>query len=106
MADDVESSRTKSVRLPLLDGQHKNYQIWWTRFMAYASVFTRALKTGGEMNAMPARDDATVDATTHPAMAKAKQSKAKQSKAKKRNAIASLTMAFTSKMTMGLVYKV
>jgi hypothetical protein len=62
--------------------------------MAYASVhqFTQALKTGGEMNAMPARDDATVDAITHPAMAQAK----------KRNAIAmaNLTMAFTSEMTM------
>jgi hypothetical protein len=99
MADDTESSRTTSVRLSLFDGQHKNYQIWWTKFMAYASVhqFTQALKTGGEMNAMPARDDATVDATTHPAMAKAK----------KRNAIAmaNLTMAFTSEMIMGLVYK-
>jgi hypothetical protein len=44
------------------------------------------------------RDDTVVDTTTHPAMAKAK----------KRNAIAimaNLTMAFTSEMTMGLVYK-
>jgi hypothetical protein len=67
--------------------------------MAYASVhqFTQAWKTGGEMNAMSARDDAVVDATTHPAMVKAK----------KRNAIAmaNLTMAFTSEITMGLVYK-
>jgi hypothetical protein len=49
------------------------------------------------MNVMPARDDSTVDATTHPAM----------EKAKKRNDIvmANLTMAFTSEMTMGLVYK-
>jgi hypothetical protein len=98
MADDTELSRTTSVRLPLFDGQHKNYQIWWTRFMAYASVhqFTQALKTGGETS-MPARDEDVVDATTHPQVAKAK----------KRNAIAmaNLTMAFTSKMTMGLVYK-
>jgi hypothetical protein len=67
--------------------------------MAYASVhqFTQALNTGGEMNTMPARDDAIVDATTYPAVAKAK----------KRNAIATtnLTMALTSEMTMGLVYK-
>jgi hypothetical protein len=66
--------------------------------MVYASVhqFTQALKTV-KMNPMPARDDATVDATAHPAMVKAK----------KRNAIAmaNLTMAFTSEMTMGLVYK-
>jgi hypothetical protein len=66
--------------------------------MAYASVhqFTQALKTGGEA-AMPVSDDVTVDATTHPQVAKAK----------KRNAIAmaNLTMAFTSEMTMGLVYK-
>jgi hypothetical protein len=98
MADDTESSRTTSVCLPLFDGQHKNYQIWWTRCMAYASVhqFTQALKTGGEA-AMPASDEVTVDVTTHPQVAKAK----------KRNAIAmaNLTMAFTREMTMGLVYK-
>jgi hypothetical protein len=66
--------------------------------MAYASVhqFTQALNTGGETT-MPARDGDVVDATTHPQVAKAK----------KRNdiAMANLTMAFTSKMTMGLVYK-
>jgi hypothetical protein len=66
--------------------------------MAYASVhqFTQALKTGGETT-MPTSDDVTVDATTHPQVAKAK----------KRNAIAmaNLTMAFTSEMTMGLVHK-
>jgi hypothetical protein len=101
MADDTETSRTTSVRLPLFDGQHKNYQIWWTRFMAYASIhhFTQALKTGWEMNVMPARDDMkVVDPDTHPAV----------TKAKKRNtiAMANLTMAFTSEMTtMWLVYK-
>jgi hypothetical protein len=66
--------------------------------MAYASVhqFTQALKTGGE-TAMLASDDVTVNANTHPQVAKAK----------KKNAIAmaNLTMAFTSEMTMGLVYK-
>jgi hypothetical protein len=67
--------------------------------MAYASVhqITQALKTRGEMTIMPTRDDTVVDPTTHPAVAKAK----------KRNAIALayLTMAFTSEMTRGLVYK-
>jgi hypothetical protein len=92
MANDTETSRTTLVRLPLFDGQHKNSQIWWTRFMAYASVhnFTQALKTGGEMSVMPGRDDILVDPATYPAVAKAK----------KRNtiAMANLTMAFTSKM--------
>jgi hypothetical protein len=66
--------------------------------MAYASVhqFTQALMTGGE-TAMPASDDVTVDTTTHPQVIKTK----------KRNyiAMANLTMAFTSEMIMGLVYK-
>jgi hypothetical protein len=66
--------------------------------MAYASVhhFTQALKTCGEAT-MPVSDDVTVDVTTHPQVVKAK----------KRNAIAmaNLNMAFTSEMTMGLVYK-
>ena len=66
--------------------------------MANASVhqFTQALKTGGKTS-MPTSDDVVVDATTHPHVVKAK----------KRNdiAMANLTMAFTSEMTMGLVYK-
>jgi hypothetical protein len=99
MANDVISSKITSVCLSLFDGQHKNYQIWWTRFIAYASVheFTPALKIGGEMNAMPSRDDTVVDTNTHAAMAKAKR----------RNAIAmaNLTMAFTSESTMGLIDK-
>jgi hypothetical protein len=67
--------------------------------MAYASVhqLTQALKTGAEMTIMPARDDTVVDPTTQPDVAKAKKRIA--------IAMANLTMAFTSKMIMGLVYK-
>lgn len=32
----------KGVKLPTLDGDGKKFQLWWTRFCAYASVYTQA----------------------------------------------------------------
>jgi hypothetical protein len=97
----MESSReAKSVRLPVFDGAYKNFQVWWTRFMAYAAVykFAQALTIGGEA-AMPATEATSINPTT----ATGKEQEA----AKRRNAvaIANLTMAFTSEATMSLVYK-
>jgi hypothetical protein len=34
----MESSTEKLLRLSMFDGEHKKFQIWWTRFMAYAGV--------------------------------------------------------------------
>ena len=37
---------TKGVRLPVFDGTHKMFQMWWMRFTAYAVVckFIKAIK--------------------------------------------------------------
>ena len=96
----MESAGIKSLRLPLFDGKHDKFQVWWTRLEAYAGVFgfLAALKTGGETD-LPATETTTIDETTD----RGKLALA----AKKRNAIAvaNLTMAFTTDGTMALVYK-
>ena len=96
----MDAASEKSVRLPTFDGANKNYQLWWTRFQAYAMVykFGEALVVGGEAD-MPASESMVIDETTPAGKLEAA--------AKKRNAIAmaSFTMSFTSEGTMGLVYK-
>jgi hypothetical protein len=88
------------VRLPEFDGAHKNFQVWWTRFMAFAAVMkiTQALKIGGEVN-MPMTEDTIIVETTDVGKL--------QAVAVRRNAIAmaNLTMAFTSETTINVVYK-
>jgi len=96
----MESSSEKSVRLPTFDGEHKKFQLWWTRFKAYAMVykFSEALIVGGEAY-LPGGEGTTIDETTEDGK--------KQALAKKRNAIAvaNLSMAFTTEGTMGIIYK-
>ena len=97
----MDSTVSSRVLLPEFDGVQKNFQIWWTRFLAYAAVmsFTQALKIGGE-NKMPASEATTINST--------KDVGKKQAESVPRNAVAlaSLTMAFTSEAAIGLVHKV
>jgi len=53
-----------SVRLPMFDGDHKKFQMWNTRFRAFATVsrFVEALLAPQAM--MPAREDELIDETT------------------------------------------
>jgi hypothetical protein len=95
------ASDAKSWRLPVFDGMYEKFQIWWVRFIAFATVFkfAEALKSGGESALIGLRDADMIDETTNDGK--------EQAAAKKRNAIAmaNLTMAFTSETTMGLVWK-
>jgi hypothetical protein len=75
------ASEARSVRLtPRFDGTPKAFQVWWIRFMAFATVgkFIKALK-----------NDTNMPTTMN------------------RNAIAisNLTLAFSTEAMMGLVYK-
>jgi hypothetical protein len=96
----MESAGIKSLRLPLFDGKHKKFQVWWTRLDAYAGVFgfLAALKIGGEAE-LPSTKATVIDEMTDPGKL--------QAAAKKHNgiAMANLTMAFTTDGTMALVYK-
>ena len=97
---DVENAETKSVRLPTFGGAQKDFQVWWTRFLAYGSVykFALALKESDEVD-LPKSDADVLDLTTDAGK--------KKDLARKRNniAMANFTMAFTSEALMGLVFK-
>lgn len=77
----MDNTAVKSLKLPSFDGEHKSFQVWWTRFMAYAGVFgfAKALREGGE-SIMPRTDETAIDIATAPGRAK--------EAAKKRNVIA------------------
>ena len=95
-----DSASEKGVKLPSFDGDSKKFQLWWTRFCAYASVykFRQALAENGDED-LPEKEGEEIDEST--------TNGKKQLAAKKRNevAMASFTMAFTSESVMGLVYK-
>ena len=65
----MESAGIKSLRLPLFDGKHAKFQVWWTRLEAYAGVFgfLVALQPGGEAD-MPSTEATVIDETTDPGM--------------------------------------
>ena len=82
--------------MPTFDGSHKNFQLWWTRFVGYATVyqFVKAINKDAPDPSMPASDavilDETVDADKIKIAAKEKNAVA----------MANLSMAFTSEGTM------
>ena len=93
--DSTSAETTSSIRMPVFDGKHENFLIWWTRFEAYAEVkkFARSLQEGGEDD-LPQRSDVELDVNV--------DAKKAQYLALKRNsvAVANLAMAFT---TQGLI---
>ena len=97
--DEDSSSSTRSVRLPAFSGEHKDFQVWWMRFSAYAAVygFAQSVRKIRDPD-LPDTEDASIDAATADGK--------KQLKAKKLNAIAiaNLTMSFTSEALIGMVY--
>ena len=93
-------SESKLLRLPLFDGKYSKFQIWWTRFKAYAAVYgyAAALKIGGKDD-LPSTDDEELDETI-PAEKK-KIAVCCQNAV----AMANLTMAFTTEGAILLMYK-
>jgi hypothetical protein len=98
MSDDEYVSR--KVTLPKFSGAHKDFQVWWTRFLAFASVyqFVQALGDAAETD-LPASNAASIDTSTD-------QGK-RQTGCKNRNnvAMANLTMSFSTQQLLGLIYK-
>eukprot|EP00957_Ditylum_brightwellii_P166325 12662058-Ditylum_brightwellii.AAC.1 len=95
---DKDKSSTKSVRLPSFDGTAKLFQMWWLRFLAYASVygFSQSIQHAVDPD-LPATEAEEINESDRGVAAAAK-------KAKKANAIAmaSFTMAFTSESLVGM----
>ena len=90
-----QSLSEKSVRLPTFDGASKNFQLWWMRFNAYATVhrFAKAVSKDAPDADMPLSEAEVLDESTDAGK--------KRIAAKRRNAVAmaSLSMAFTSEGT-------
>eukprot|EP00957_Ditylum_brightwellii_P119465 9114749-Ditylum_brightwellii.AAC.1 len=97
---DKDTSSTKSVRLPSFDSTAKLFQMWRLWFLAYASVygFAQSVQHTADSD-LPATEADEINESDRTAAAAAK-------KAKKANtiAMASFTMAFTSKSLIGMVY--
>ena len=95
----MEGLATKSLRLPTFDGKPEHYQVWITRFRAYAGVlgFSASLKDFGETS-LPATEEEDLDELDTVQVPRIK--------ARKRNAVAvaNLTMAFTTDKAMSIVY--
>jgi hypothetical protein len=90
----------KSVKLLSFSGEHKDFQIWWVRFWAYATVhkIVKALHQDGGEQAMPPTVMAAIDEATDAGKVSAA--------ALRRNAVAMahFTMAFYTEARMGIVY--
>ena len=99
----MDSVETKSVKLPTFDGTKNKFQMWWVRFMAYATVckFNAALQVNGEHDLPESEATVVVDTATD------QNASARAGAARKRNAVAmaNLSMAFTTESLMGLIYK-
>jgi hypothetical protein len=59
----MNSSSEKSVRLPTFDGSHKNFQLWWTRLVAYATInkFIEVINKDTRDPSMSANDAEALD---------------------------------------------
>ena len=95
------STTMKTVRLPSFSGNSKDFQVWWMRFTAFATVwgFSQSVKRNTDPN-LPATEDTVIaDETQGPGKL--------QSEARKSNAVAmaNLTMAFGTEALMGLIEK-
>jgi hypothetical protein len=96
--DDTVSNTMHTV--PKWDGKAKTFQLWWVRFMAFATVhrFSKALGAVRE-SAMPTSEDAVIAEETEEGKL---QLKAKNRNA---NAIAQFTMAFITETAMSFIYE-
>ena len=95
----MADSGSRSVRVLVFDGTHKSFQLWWVRFQAYTRLMKCYETLFKESAGLLESEDASIDETTDVG--------ALHMKMKKQNdmGMAHLTMAFSSEISMGLVYK-
>ena len=100
MDNDDDKLSTKSVKLPVFSGDHKHFQTWWFRFLAFATVwkFKPAIGQTEELD-LPESEAAALNTDANVAE--------KQKMAKKRNAItfANLTVALDSPSLIGILMR-
>jgi hypothetical protein len=93
----MDTVNDKAIKLPTFDGKKKSFQLWWSRFMAFAVIqrFARALVSGGEKD-LPDKEDEVLDETKD----------ATKIAARNRNqvAMAAFTVAFTTEGLLNIIY--
>jgi hypothetical protein len=96
--DDTSASKMMHTMPKWDHGKAKTFQLWWVRFMAFATVqkFSKALGADKESRTMPASGDAVIAEDTDPGKI---QLKAKNHNA---NAVVQFTMAFITKNSHGV----
>ena len=99
-ADGDDDYVSTKASLPKFNGAHKDFQVYWTRFMAFAAVyrFTQALGDTAEAD-LPTSDSEVLDPND------AGDKKKIAARARNNKAMANLTMSFQSEQLMGLIYK-
>ena len=87
----------RGIKLPLYDGNRDTFQMWWTKFMAYAIFykFYAAIAGDGPEADLPAKEELGTTETKE------------NEEARKRNSLAmcSFTMAFQTESLLTLIYK-
>ena len=82
----MEQASERSVKLPIFNGSADKFVVWWTRFSAYAMVYSFVQAIGQAQDAdLPAKESDAADNDAKKAAVKANKV-----------AFASLTMAFTT----------
>ena len=68
-----ESVAIRSLRMPVFDGTHATFQVWWMRFTAFAIVhrFKAAISPEGAENDLPATEATVIPVGTDGAPARA-----------------------------------
>ena len=92
----------KSLVLPKWDGEDKKNHLWWMRFQAYAKIhkLKQAIGIGTEAeDALPDKDSDALDPTKDEDKPKI------AARARNEIAIASLIMAFTHPLKIGLIHE-
>jgi Arginine methyltransferase-interacting protein, contains RING Zn-finger len=90
---------SKSIKLPTWNGDREAFQLWWTRFKAYASKdgWAKALKPSFA-NELPSKEEGAFD--SNPAIAKTQKEAVKMNS----EAVWAITMALTSNSIMTKYY--
>ena len=98
MSDENESIAVHSVKLPTFDGTHSSFQIWWMRFMAFATIhrFASAVSKEGPEEDLPESEGSAIPAGNSGAAARA---------ALRRNSVAfaNLSLALNSEQMVRLL---
>ena len=96
MCSGVDPDSTKSVKVPVFSGKKSDFQIWWMRFIVFATImgFAGVLKQTKHAHLPDQQEEGEGDSED-------------QKKVSKWNltAMYNITLSFTTEGLMGIIYK-